>query len=88
MMYYLKQIISLPKNLVIKLITLYQHTLSLDHGWLKARHPHGYCRFYPTCSEYAKQALGKYGLFKGSYLAIWRVMRCNPWSKGGEDKVK
>ena len=37
------------------------------------------CRFTPTCSEYAKQALKKHGPIKGLYLAIWRILRCNPW---------
>ena len=43
------------------------------------------CRFYPTCSEYAILALKKYGLFKGSFKIIWRLIRCNPFSKGGID---
>ncbi|MEO0139129.1 MAG: membrane protein insertion efficiency factor YidD [candidate division WOR-3 bacterium] len=43
------------------------------------------CRFYPTCSEYAVLSLRKYGLFKGLFKAVWRVLRCNPFSKGGID---
>ncbi|MEN3034414.1 MAG: membrane protein insertion efficiency factor YidD [Aquificaceae bacterium] len=43
------------------------------------------CRYYPSCSEYAKLAIEKYGLFKGSLKAIWRIMRCHPLSKGGID---
>ena len=46
------------------------------------------CRYYPTCSQYAVDALKKYGVFKGTALAVWRVLRCNPWSKGGYDPVK
>jgi len=87
-MYYLKLAINIPKKLVIGAITLYQHTLSPDHGWLKSRNPQGFCRFHPTCSEYSKQALNKYGFFKGGWLAIWRILRCNPWNKGGEDVLK
>ena len=45
------------------------------------------CRFTPTCSEYAMEALQKHGAWKGSLLAIWRVMRCNPFCKGGYDPV-
>ena len=45
------------------------------------------CRFVPTCSEYALQALEKHGLFKGLLLSAWRILRCNPLSKGGYDPV-
>jgi putative membrane protein insertion efficiency factor len=44
------------------------------------------CRYTPTCSEYTKQALAKYGLFKGSLMGMYRIVRCNPWSQGGEDQ--
>lgn len=46
------------------------------------------CRFHPTCSEYAYEAVEKYGMIKGGRLAIWRVLRCNPLSKGGWDPVE
>ena len=45
------------------------------------------CRFYPTCSTYFIQALQKYGVFKGIWLGIKRILRCNPFSKGGYDPV-
>jgi uncharacterized protein len=45
------------------------------------------CRFYPTCSDYAYEAIEKHGLLKGGRLAIWRVLRCNPFGKGGIDPV-
>ena len=45
------------------------------------------CRFYPTCSQYAIEALEKYGMVKGSLLTIWRILRCNPFCKGGYDPV-
>jgi len=45
------------------------------------------CRFYPTCSEYAIQALTKYGIIKGTIKSVWRVLRCNPFNKGGFDPV-
>lgn len=46
------------------------------------------CRFYPTCSQYALQALEKYGALKGSYLAIKRILRCHPFNKGGYDPLE
>ena len=46
------------------------------------------CKYYPTCSEYAYQAVEKYGVFKGSFLAFKRILRCNPISKGGYDPLK
>ncbi len=45
------------------------------------------CIYYPTCSNYACEAYQKYGFFKGTYLTIWRILRCNPFSKGGYDPV-
>ena len=45
------------------------------------------CRFTPSCSEYARQAIIKHGPFKGLYLAIWRILRCNPWGGSGYDPV-
>mgnify|MGYP000037137256 CR=1 FL=1 len=45
------------------------------------------CKYYPTCSEYAKRAVKKHGLIKGLILAVWRLLRCNPWSNGGVDNV-
>ena len=45
------------------------------------------CRFTPTCSEYARQALKKHGPIKGLALAIWRILRCNPWGGSGYDPV-
>ena len=45
------------------------------------------CPYFPSCSEYGYEAVSKYGPFKGSLLAIWRILRCNPFSKGGYDPV-
>ena len=45
------------------------------------------CRFTPTCSEYARQAIVKHGPFKGLALALWRILRCNPWGGSGYDPV-
>jgi len=46
------------------------------------------CRFEPTCSEYAKQAVEKYGVIRGLGMGIWRILRCQPFCKGGHDPVK
>lgn len=45
------------------------------------------CRYYPSCSQYAIEALKEHGAFRGSMLSGWRILRCNPWSKGGVDHV-
>lgn len=45
------------------------------------------CKYEPTCSEYAAQAVTRYGILRGSVLGIWRLLRCNPWSHGGYDPV-
>ena len=71
--------------IAISIIRVYQKIFSFDHGLLKIFYPLGFCRFRPTCSDYAIAALGKYGLLKGGLKAIWRVLRCHPWSKGGYD---
>ena len=76
------------KSLVLSLIRLYQRTLSPDHGWFSGMHPYGHCRFSPSCSEYSRQAVERKGLIKGVGLAIWRVLRCNPWNQGGIDPVQ
>lgn len=49
--------------------------------------PENTCRFYPTCSHYGYEAIYKHGAIKGSWLATWRVLRCNPFNKGGNDPV-
>lgn len=46
------------------------------------------CRFYPTCSQYAIDALEKYGVFKGTILAVKRILRCHPFNSGGYDPVR
>ena len=45
------------------------------------------CKYYPSCSQYALDAYGEYGFVRGSVLAGWRLLRCNPWSHGGVDQV-
>lgn len=75
------------KKIILDLIKIYQHTLSFDHGWMKTIYPGGVCRFQPTCSEYAYQAIEKYGITKGGWLGLKRILRCHPWSKGGKNLV-
>ncbi|MFA6255254.1 MAG: membrane protein insertion efficiency factor YidD [Patescibacteria group bacterium] len=73
---------------VLQLIRIYQKTLSFDHGIFRHLFPNGFCRFHPTCSEYGYQAIEKYGVIKGGRMALWRVIRCNPWNKGGYDPLR
>jgi uncharacterized protein len=68
------------KYIFVKLIKLYQKLIS-------PMFPPS-CRFYPTCSEYAVQSISKYGAFWGGVKAVWRILRCNPFNKGGYDPVK
>ena len=64
----------------IGLIRLYRATLS---GWLG-----GQCRFYPTCSHYAEDAIRERGAVRGTAMAAWRILRCNPFGEGGIDHVR
>ena len=82
----LRFIISIPKVVLLLLIRLYQNTVSPDHGPMKAQFPGGYCKFSPSCSEYGYQTIDKYGVIRGVPRVAWRILRCNPWSKGGVDK--
>ena len=67
------------KYIMIRMIRFYQKYLSL----LKSTK----CPYYPTCSQYGLEAIQKYGAVKGGLLALWRILRCNPFSKGGYDPV-
>lgn len=67
------------KILALWLIRGYQKTIS------QALPPS--CRFVPSCSEYGYQAISKYGFMKGSVMAVWRILRCNPFNHGGFDPV-
>ena len=71
------------KKILLKLIDFYKKNISL---WLESKNIK--CKFYPTCSEYTRQAIEKYGAIKGLILGIYRVLRCNPFSKGGYDPLK
>jgi putative membrane protein insertion efficiency factor len=76
------------RKLVVQTISLYQKTLSPDHGWRKHQHPYGYCRYYPSCSEYARQSISRHGVLRGGTASVWRVLRCNPWAKPAIDLPK
>ena len=67
------------KWLLLRLIAAYQLLLSPFFG--------RQCRFYPTCSEYAREAIDIHGALKGSWLAVRRIVRCGPWHSGGADPV-
>ena len=69
-----------PTYLGLALVYLYRFTF----GALSS----GSCKYHPTCSQYALDALRRYGLVRGSILAGWRLLRCNPWSRGGVDYVE
>ena len=75
------------KQLLILLITLYQKTLSPDHGWFRMFCPQGYCRYHPTCSEYTKDSIDRHGAIVGSLLGLARISRCHPWAPVGADPV-
>lgn len=70
------------------MIKIYQKTISPDHGIFSFYFKGKVCRFYPTCSEYAYQAIEKKGSFIGLMLAAKRIICCHPFSKGGYDPVE
>ena len=67
------------KKLIIKLIRMYQRA---------PLHTHSACKFTPSCSEYMIESIEYHGLIKGIFKGIWRILRCNPFNKGGYDPVK
>ena len=71
------------KKFLILIINWYQKNISM---WLESKNIK--CKYYPTCSEYTKQAIEKYGALKGIFLGIVRIIKCNPFSKGGYDPLK
>jgi uncharacterized protein len=71
---------NIPRLLLLSPIRLYQKTLSRTL-------PPDTCRFYPTCSRYGYLSIYKYGALKGGWMAVWRVLRCNPFNPGGYDPV-
>ena len=71
------------KTILINIIEWYQKHISQG-----LQNNHIACKYYPTCSEYTKQAIEKYGALKGISIGAWRILRCNPFSKGGYDPLK
>lgn len=76
----IRKIGKIPRKIEIKLIESYQKYISPSLG--------NRCRFYPSCSEYTRQAVDKYGIIKGNILGIIRILKCNPFCKGGIDHLK
>ena len=70
---------SIPKRTLLWMIRFYRVSISPLHP--------GCCRFTPTCSQYAMEAVEKYGALKGGYLAVRRILRCHPFHAGGYDPV-
>ena len=70
---------SIPKRTLLWMIRFYRVSISPLHP--------GCCRFTPTCSQYAMEAVEKYGALKGGYLALRRILRCHPFHAGGYDPV-
>jgi len=77
----LRRIFNLVNKLVIHSIKIYQKFISPLKGVSS-------CRFYPTCSQYAIDAIEKYGIIKGSFMSIKRILKCHPFHPGGYDPVK
>ena len=76
------------KLFIISLFSLYQNWISPDHSRLgRALFPQGFCKYTPSCSMYAKEAINKKGIIRGLIAGSWRILRCNPWSSGGPDPV-
>lgn len=76
------------KKFALKLIRIYQKYLAFDSGVLKFLFlTDKSCRYFPTCSEYTYQAISKYGIIFGGWKGLKRIIRCNPWNKGGIDPL-
>ncbi|MBI4005003.1 membrane protein insertion efficiency factor YidD [Candidatus Roizmanbacteria bacterium] len=76
------------KMLILRLIRLYQQTKLFRSSVLKTLFlTDAVCRFRPTCSQYVFETVDKYGVLKGLFLGVKRIIRCHPWSKGGYDPV-
>jgi len=77
------------RKLVLKLIKFYQKTKFFRTPLMKQLFlTDALCRFKPTCSDYTYQAIEKYGVFKGGFMGLKRIVRCHPWNRGGYDPLK
>lgn len=75
------------RKFLVLLISFYQKTISPDHGFVRHMFPFGVCRYTPTCSDYAKESLRQYGVWRGLLLALKRLGRCHPFAGSGYDPV-
>ena len=73
-------LMTIPRWLILPFIRFYQIVIS-------PALPANTCRFYPSCSHYTYQSIYKYGVFRGTLLGAWRILRCNPFNSGGFDPV-
>ena len=69
----------LPRNAFVLVLRIYRAVISPLYGQV--------CRYYPSCSAYGLESFQQHGVIKGIGLTAWRVLRCNPWSRGGVDDV-
>lgn len=75
----MRGLVLLPKRALLAAIRFYQKA--------RPQSTRGCCKYLPTCSEYGLVAIERFGAFKGGLLAVWRILRCNPFSRGGYDPV-
>jgi uncharacterized protein len=75
----LRFLVLIPRNICIAILHVYRAVISPLYGPV--------CRYYPSCSAYALQAIRTHGVFKGVALGSWRIARCHPWAAGGVDDV-
>jgi len=73
-------------KIILKLVRFYQRTLSPDHGFVFSG-SNARCRFYPSCSQYTYEAIEQYGVGRGIAKGLMRILRCNPFFKGGVDQI-
>lgn len=76
----MRALLELPRRAGVAAVYGYRYTLGLVTG--------GRCKYHPSCSQYAIDAIREFGLLRGSVLAAWRLLRCNPWSHGGIDHAR
>lgn len=73
--------------MTLLLLKFWQATFSTNHGLGKFFEPSGVCKFYPSCSQYAYEAIERFGMLRGGMMTCSRLLRCNPFSHGGNDPV-
>jgi len=76
----LRSIPLIPRNLILGFLTAYRKTISPLYGDV--------CAYYPSCSAYAVGAVQQHGAVRGTLSSVWRILRCNPWTRGGVDDVR